>query len=384
MQSLYLHIPYCSRICTYCAFNTYEGMEQTLDEYVDALVREIQFVGTSRSQLQVHTIYFGGGTPSLMSSAQIEKLMATLNRWMVVLPDAEITFEANPNDLSLEYMDSLRQLGINRLSIGMQSANDDELRVYGREHTHGTTVEAIRNARIAGFHNVNLDLMFGNPNQLMRQWKDTLDAALALNPDHISLYGLEVKGGTSLKKQIDAGLLTVPNEDITASMYEAAISRLAKAGMRHYEISNWARAGQESRHNQQYWRNLTYLGLGAGAHGYAADHRTIVIRAPQRYITAMQNMTSQRQFPRTPATSKCIAVTHDDAITETIMLGLRMTEEGIQRHTFQERFGVDLIKMKRKELTHLESLGMIEITDACVRLTPKGYLLSNPIIAALV
>lgn len=384
MQSIYLHIPYCSRICTYCAFNTYEGMEETIASYVDALIREIRFSGSSQPDLRIHTIYFGGGTPSLLSLRQMKDVMSALQASFALMPASEITLEANPNDLTPAYAEGLFQLGINRLSIGMQSADDDELRVYGREHTHDTTIRAVALARAAGFSNISVDLMFGNPGQTIIGWQKTLEAALALETDHISLYGLEVKGGTLLNQQVKSGLLEIPPEDATAAMYEMAMQRLTSAGMRHYEISNWGHAGCESQHNQQYWRNLPYLGLGAGAHGYAASQRTIVIRAPQRYITAMHSQESVRLFPRTPATSKCTAVSAEDEIAETIMLGLRMTAEGIQRQAFRERFGVELTELKHAELSRLQTLDLIEITPECVRLSPKGYLLSNPIIAAII
>ncbi len=380
--SAYIHIPFCRHICTYCAFNTYADLDALIPGYMEALCAEIAYVGSAQPGIKLHTVFWGGGTPSMIPAAWIAQAHETLRRYFNVSEDAEMTLEANPNDLTSSYARELFSVGVNRLSVGVQSANERELRLYEREHDHAMTIAAVANARAAGFGNISLDLMFGNPDQTMDEWQATLTAALALAPEHISLYGLEVKGGTELKRRVARGDVTIPSEDAAADMYEMARVVLADAGFRHYEISNWALPGFESRHNQQYWHNQPYLGFGAGAHGYAAGYRTIVVRSPQRYV-ALAGSASQRAFPRSPATSKCVPVSAEDEISETIMLGLRLVQEGINRRAFAERFGVDIVALRRAEVGRLADLGLLEVSDEYVRLSPAAYLISNRVIAEL-
>lgn len=382
LYSAYLHIPFCRHICTYCAFNTYAGLDDLIPVYVDALCAEMAYVGERQPEIKLHTVFWGGGTPSMIPAALIAQVHETLRRYFVVPDNAEITLEANPNDLTASYARGLFDAGVNRLSVGVQSANERELRLYERGHDHAMTIAAVENARKAGFQNLSLDLIFGNPDQTMDEWQATLTAALTLAPQHISLYGLEVKGGTELKRRVTAGDVSIPSEDVAADMYEMARLVLGEAGFRHYEISNWALPGFESRHNQQYWYNRPYLGFGAGAHGYAGGQRTIVVRSPQRYV-ALAGLPSQRTFPRSPATSKCVPVSVEDEISETIMLGLRMVQDGINRRAFVERFGVDVVTLRRAEVERLVSLGLLEVSDEYVRLSPAAYLISNRVIAEL-
>lgn len=382
LYSAYLHIPFCRHICTYCAFNTYAGLDDLIPAYMSALCAEMAYVGEQQPGIKLHTVFWGGGTPSMIPAALIAQAHETLRRYFVVSDDAEITLEANPNDLTASYARGLFDAGVNRLSVGVQSANERELRLYEREHDHAMTIAAVENARKAGFQNLSLDLIFGNPDQTMDEWQATLTAALALAPEHISLYGLEVKGGTELKRRVSAGDVTIPSDDAAADMYEMARVVLGEAGFRQYEISNWALPGFESRHNQQYWHNRPYLGFGAGAHGYAGGQRTIVVRSPQRYV-ALAGSPSQRVFPRSPATSKCVPVPAEDEVSETIMLGLRMVQEGINRRAFMERFGVDVVSLRRAEVERLERLGLLEVSDEYVRLSPAAYLISNRVIAEL-
>ncbi len=381
--SLYLHIPFCRKICTYCAFNTYAGLNNLVLPYVTALQREIEFVARVRPELAIHTVFFGGGTPSMISSEQLQSILNTVRSCFHLLDGAEITLEANPNDLNDSYLADILAAGINRLSIGMQSSQQSELKMYGRQHDHALTMQVVEYARRIGFRNISLDLIFGNPNQAAGMWEETLDAALDLSPDHISLYGLEIKGGTVLKQQIEAGELPLPDEETAATMYEMARTRLKAHGFRHYEISNWAKAGFEARHNLQYWHHKPYLGLGAGAHGYIESQRTIVIRSPQKYITAMENTASQRQFPKTPATSKITPVDREAELAETIMVRLRLVEDGIDLKEIAEEFGVDLLATKAEQIERLLALGMIEVSDERIRLSEKGHLLSTPVIAEL-
>jgi oxygen-independent coproporphyrinogen-3 oxidase len=358
-------------------------MDTLIPAYMQALCMEIASVGKQQPGIPVHTVFWGGGTPSMIPPSWIEEVYSMLRQFFEVLPEAEITLEANPNDLTEGYARALFAAGVNRLSIGAQSANERELQLYERGHTHAATVEAVRCARAAGFSNISLDLMFGNPGQTIAEWRATLHAAVALLPSHISLYGLEIKGGTVLKQQMARGELTVPSDDETAEMYEMAREMLKQAGFIHYEISNWAQPGWESRHNRQYWLNRPYFGFGAGAHGYVAGHRTIAVRSPQRYVALASEVQAKPSYPRSFATSKCVRVSAEDEVSETIMLGLRLVRDGIDRRAFEGRFGVDLVTLKQPQIERLATLGLVEVNEDAVRLAPAAYFISNRVIAEL-
>ncbi len=383
--SLYLHIPFCRAICTYCAFNTYSGMENAIDAFVNALNEELLYIARQKPNLAIKTVFFGGGTPSMLSVPQFELLFSTLNTHFNLLPNAEICIEANPNDITFSYLEGLKHVGINRLSLGMQSSDPKELAMYGRQHDNRMVEDAISNAIKVGINNISLDLIFGNPHQTLDNWGRTLYQAVSYQPKHISLYGLEVKGGTVLKKQIQAGLLPTPDDDLAADMYQLADEILTVDGFRQYELSNWSLPQHQAEHNLQYWRNLPYIGVGAGAHGYVDGYRTIVTRLPQRYITAMMHHEkSLREFPRTPATSKITPVNKESEMLETIMTGLRLTQEGLSIPMFEERFGVNLYELRRVEIDKLVQLNMIEATETSLRLTKAGRFVSNRVISELV
>jgi oxygen-independent coproporphyrinogen-3 oxidase len=359
-------------------------MDDSIEPFVQALLAELRYIARVKPQIPLKTVFFGGGTPSMLSIAQLALILDTIRRDFALVPHAEISLEANPNDLNRVYLQGLVSVGVNRLSLGMQSADERELAMYGRQHTSEMVAQAVQDAHAVGLTNISLDLIFGNPHQTLQQWERTLQQALRYLPTHISLYGLEVKGGTVLKAQITRGDLPSPDDDLAADMYQLAESVLEDAGLQHYEISNWAKMGYEAQHNLQYWHNLPYLGVGAGAHGYVDNVRTIVTRLPQRYIHAMQYATqSQRAFPRTPATSKAVPVTRESEMVETLMTGLRLTREGISREGFKARFGVDIVAERATSLSRLVSLGMVEVTETAVRLTKAGRFISNRVISEL-
>ncbi|MBC7813365.1 MAG: radical SAM family heme chaperone HemW [Burkholderiales bacterium] len=383
--SLYLHIPFCRTKCTYCAFNTYVNIDELIPAFVQALMQEIRIVGQSQTGTAVGTIFFGGGTPSLLTPQQIESLLDTIKANFDLLPDSEISLESNPSDLDYAYLAALRARGINRLSIGMQSAIDNELVLFARRHDNDMTAKAFGAARAAGFDDVNLDLIYGVPHQTLESWQTTLQQALALRPDHLSLYALGLEEGTAMTDWVARGRLPEPDDDLTADMYDLATDMLAQAGYDQYEISNWARPGHECRHNLQYWRNLPYAGLGPGAHGYAGGVRYATILAPQRYIQAMRNEGGKTfEFPYTPATDEPVVVDREAEIAETLIMGLRLTQEGIKRETFQQRFGIDLVELHRSVIEKYTKFGLLHVDDDVVRITQKGRLLSNAIFRELV
>ncbi|RPI21747.1 MAG: radical SAM family heme chaperone HemW, partial [Chloroflexota bacterium] len=260
--SLYLHIPFCRHRCSYCDFNTYAGIDRLIPDYVQAINREICLVASAVGvKLPIHTIFFGGGTPSLLPASDVESIISTIRAGFDLQPGTEITLEANPGTVSRPYLAALHSLGVNRLSLGMQSAQPEELRLLERQHDYQEVIQAVEWARKAGFDNVNLDLIYGIPYQTLEMWARTLNLALALRPDHLSMYALTLEHGTPMQHWVARGLLPDPDPDLAADMYELASERLDSAGFVQYEISNWARPNGSGeplacRHNLQYWRNL--------------------------------------------------------------------------------------------------------------------------------
>jgi oxygen-independent coproporphyrinogen III oxidase len=385
--SLYLHIPFCHHRCSYCDFNTYAGMKDLIPDYVSALCKEIELLAKSAGKrLPIKTVFFGGGTPSLLPDSEIERILTTLWGSLDLQGCLEINLEANPGTLSLDYLINLHRLGVNRISLGMQSANPAELRILEREHSMEEVYKAVDWARQAGFRNINLDLIYGIPEQSMTVWQDTLDQALSLDPEHLSLYALTLEHGTPMQHQVLNGLLPEPDSDLAADMYEHASQRLEQAGFIQYEISNWARPGlngypQGCLHNLQYWRNLPYLGLGAGAHGFAGGYRTANVLAPAVYIQRCLEGNG-RTFPSTPATVDCLLVERDAEIAETMMMGLRLVQEGVSGVGFRERFGKSLRDCFGPQIDKLLLLGLIEWGGQDknrLRLTQKGRLLGNQV-----
>ncbi len=276
--SLYLHIPFCSLKCAYCDFNSYAELEGLIPPFVDALIDEVRLWGQVACRRRVPTVFFGGGTPSLLPLAHIERIMATLRDSFRLDPDAEVTMEANPGTLREpqgermeDYLRGLLAAGVNRLSFGVQSFHDDELAALGRIHSAADALDCYRWAREAGFARINLDLIYGLPEQPFERWQTTLEQAIDLAPEHLSLYALTVEEGTKLAYDVAHGRAPEPDPDLQATMYEWSCRRLAAAGYQQYEISNWSRPGEECRHNLVYWRNGEWLGLGPGAHSHLRE-----------------------------------------------------------------------------------------------------------------
>ncbi|MDE2860549.1 MAG: radical SAM family heme chaperone HemW [Chloroflexota bacterium] len=385
--SLYVHIPFCETKCPYCDFNTYAGIEQMMPAYVEALVSEIERWGAALSRPAVTTIFMGGGTPSYLPAHDLEAVLAAVRRAFGVMPDAEATMEANPGDLLRDRPASLSRLGFNRLSIGVQSLDDGLLRLLGRRHTAQEAADAYRAVRRAGFENVNLDLMYGLPHQSMAQWRDTLDGALALGPEHLSLYCLTLEEGTPMEQQVRLGALPEPDGDLAADMYLHAEETLAREGYRHYEISNWARPGLESRHNLTYWRNGPFLGVGPGAHSYLGRWRFHNLASPREYVRSMAAAELAGAAPATlseetlasfPVMGGVEFLDVSLEMAETMMMGLRL-DEGVSLASFESRFGRRMDAVFGEQLAELTGLGLLERDDSVVRLTARGRLLGNEV-----
>ena len=379
--SLYLHIPFCQTRCTYCDFNAYAGMSDLIGRYARALAKEIRVTSLPRQAREggesVHTIFFGGGTPSLTPLPDLALIFAACRETFDLTADAEITLEANPGTVSLEYLEGLRALGVTRLSFGVQSAHASELALFNRIHSFEDAVETVRLARIAGFDNVNLDLIFGIPGQTLAMWQHTLESTLGLEPEHLSAYSLSLEFGTPMQAWVQRGQLPAPDPDLAADMYEWAGETLEAHGFAQYEISNWAMDGRNTcRHNLQYWRNLPYLGFGAGAHGWAKGWRYSVARSPRGYIERIERG-DEAEFPFSPALAEKEMVDRETEMGETMMLGMRLTAEGVSECTFRERFGIGLSEAYAEELGDLAEAGLIEWDATGARLTRRGRPVAN-------
>jgi oxygen-independent coproporphyrinogen-3 oxidase len=383
--SLYIHIPFCATKCSYCAFNTYIQLNDLVPAFIEALCREIALVGEASGRQRAHTLFFGGGTPSLLLPDQIERILSAADTAFLLDADAEITMEANPNDLTLPYLKMVRAAGINRLSIGMQSAAAEDLTLFERRHDAQSVVDSVRDARAAGFENLSLDLIYGAPGQTLERWRATLDAALALEPEHLSLYALSLESGTPMRAAVETGHLAAPDDDLAADMYELASDDLAAHFFEQYEISNWAMPGRQSRHNLQYWLNAPYLGFGPGAHGFAGGVRYSVLLSPQRYIRAlMESSDSALEFPFTPAVAEAVRPERAQEISETLIMGMRLIGRGIDRRVFQARFGQDLLEIHGAAIERYAAAGLLVVTDERVLFTDRGRLLSNMVLREFV
>jgi oxygen-independent coproporphyrinogen III oxidase len=380
--ALYFHIPFCTHRCAYCDFNTYAGQECMIPGYVEALCREIEVVSRSAPErLSAHTIFFGGGTPSLLSAVQFGSILETIRASFQLTPGAEISLEANPGTVTPDSLRDLRSLGFNRISLGVQSAHPDELRQLERIHDYFDVIDAVTWARRAGFDNLNLDLIFGLPEQSLDRWQASVKLVLGLHPEHLSLYALTVEHGTPFGRWAQHGLLSVPDPDAAADMYEWAGEALAEAGFEQYEISNWAKPGRQCRHNLQYWRGQPYLGFGAGAHGCAAGMRCSNVLRIKTYLDRLQpdHLLSHYPFPLSPATVDQTQISTRVEMQETMLTGLRLTREGVSAENFADRFGVQLRDVFGREIDELTGLLLLEWVGPVLRLTEHGRLLGNQV-----
>ena len=389
--ALYLHIPFCLSKCPYCDFNTYEGIETLMGGYIAALAREIELWGGLLKQPRVTSIYFGGGTPSYIPPGSIDSTMAAVHEAFDVLPDAEISMEANPGDITPERVESWRSTGINRMSIGVQSFDDGLLVSLGRRHSSEQAAEAARIAKSHGFQNFSLDLMFGLPNQTLDHWRDSVERSIELGPRHLSLYGLSLEPGTPLEADVRLGRTPLPDSDLGADMYTLAEDRLAAEGFDHYEISNWAKPGFESTHNLAYWNLTPYLGLGPGAHSFVQGRRFSNIRSPRGYIRCLEALDAPEETGGHPAeTMRALGVVEEieptdrgTAMADAMMMGMRLAQ-GVSHARFEQRFGVKLTDAFGDAIREMSNAGLIVHDQAGIRLTRRGRLLGNEVFGRFV
>ena len=397
---LYVHIPFCRFKCFYCDFNTYAGIEGLIPDYVDALTTEIRRWGEALNGSNIRptgeTIFFGGGTPSLLSAAQVGEILAAFGSVIPRLRDAEISMEVNPESVTREFIRDVMSLGVNRFSMGAQSFDTSELQMLGRLHDVGGTERAMNALRAGGADNVNLDLMYGLPRQSLKTWESSLTGALSLAPEHLSLYALTVEEATPFHGWVESGRLPMPDPDLAADMYEMAEARMADAGLEQYEISNWARPGRECRHNLAYWQNVPFLGFGPGAHSHMFGARFSVMRQPRGYIERMGELVKQPDIalPALPpvdgpiddedALRRIAPIDSVDPYTEsmrraeTLVLGLRLNR-GVKDADYAGRFGATPDELFSAAIEDSVADGLLERDGGVLRLTPRGRLLSNEV-----
>ncbi len=384
--SLYLHIPFCRRKCFYCDFNTYAGIEHLISPFVEALQREVRRWGPLAQDYEVTTVFFGGGTPSLLSGAQVQAIMDTCRATFAFAPDPEVTMEANPSSTEYGRLAAYRQAGVDRLSFGAQSFHADELEWLGRLHGRDDIAKAMRAARRAGFERVNLDLIYGLPEQSLGRWEVSVRMALDTKPDHLSLYALTVEEGTPLDDWVRTGRTKEPDPDMAADQYLLSGRILAEAGFEQYEISNWAKPGQECRHNLTYWHNLPYIGLGPGAHGRIGDIRYSVIRSPQEYVKWEPSVGGEGglagAIKAASATDEFTPVDAETDLLDTLMLGLRLVR-GVRFADVLARHGVDVPKRFGPTMQELTNLWLLAFDLDGMWLTYRGRLLANEVFVRL-
>lgn len=373
---IYIHIPFCRSRCSYCDFATGMYSAAMAERYVLSLINEIGSWREVEPPENVDTIYFGGGTPSLLSPAQLEALLNAVRERFTVSADAEVSIEINPGSVTHEALAAFRGLGINRASFGAQTFDDGELARLGRSHTSDDTRRTFRYLRDAGFDNISFDLIAGLPGQTMAGWRRNLDEAFSLRPEHLSFYLLEVHQGTPLAKHIREGIQPQPDEDLAADMYEVMLDRAPEAGYEHYEISNLCLPGLAARHNTKYWTAAPYYGFGCSAHSYDGGFRRW---ANERDLVRYIEMIEQDRKAIVDETR----LTKADRQAEAVFLGLRMMQ-GFSFTEYQQVFGADLREKHENDLTRFREAGLIECSGDLLKLTRAGALLSNEVFAAFV
>ena len=384
-MELYIHLPFCRRKCRYCDFASYAGQDGLMHTYVDALLKEAArqssyYTGLYGHSLRMETVFLGGGTPSLLPPEELHRLLSGLRDIFDIAPDAEFTSEANPGTLDPAWLDAAVAGGVNRLSLGMQAYQPSLLETLGRIHDFTQVEASVRMARAEGIHNLSLDLMFGLPGQTVAMWRETLDAALSLSPTHLSCYGLIPEEGTPLKRDLDAGILSLPDEEAERQMYDDTLTILSHHGFEQYEISNFALPGYACRHNLGYWRQVPYLGLGASAASCMDElNGSAYVRSTnppglRDYLDMMQRYSWQ--------TRTVEPVSSNEAVFETMMLGLRTTR-GVSEDAFQRMHGQSLDVVYGERLRMLEAQGLLRHADGYWRLTRRGMDVQNSVLVTL-
>lgn len=367
MNGLYIHIPFCIKKCNYCDFASYPSLKNRSAEYICALIRDMNgYRGES-----IDTIYFGGGTPSVLDISDTDRILSDINRIFNVSPDCEITFEANPCTIDAKKAIELKKMGINRISLGAQSFIDDELSCLGRVHSADDTLRAYGELRDAGFDNISLDLMYALPNQDMSTLSTSISQMLKLQPEHISCYGLKIEEGTPFYAMLRKGEISEHSDDSYADMYELISLELKRAGYEQYELSNFSKPGYESKHNLKYWTMEDYIGVGLSSASCYGGKRYTKTADFDAYVRDIEN-----------AEISCPDIT--ERMSEYMILGLRLTKLGANKARFKTMFGRDIAEVYSDAISrHIES-GLIIETEDSYLLSPKAYYISNTVLMSFI
>ncbi|MDH3256933.1 MAG: radical SAM family heme chaperone HemW [Nitrospinota bacterium] len=372
---LYLHIPYCLHKCGYCDFNSHNINEAEMESYVRALLMEMEQAAKGAKDRRVTTIFFGGGTPTTLPFADLARILEACRRHFQVDPEAEITCEANPATIPQTDLAQLREAGFNRLSIGVQSFDQDELKRLERVHSVDEVYLTVERARQAHFENLSLDLIFGLPGQTASRWESNLQKAIDLDTDHMSAYNLTIEPDTVFYKQQSQGQLTMPPDDFQRELFEITIDTLTKAGYEHYEISNYAKPGKQCRHNLNYWVDGDFIGLGAGASSAFNGERYKNVNLPARYIAQINQTQTAVESRETPDRRQRMG--------EAVMLGLRL-KQGLNLNTFAKQFGISFHDAFGDTVTRLGKMGLIELRNGQAALTREGLFLADSVIVEFI
>lgn len=376
---IYVHIPFCQSKCFYCDFNTYANIDHQIDDYIKSLLSEISIWSKILKGSSIKSIFFGGGTPSYINQKYIEKILNSIKKNFIFNNNIEITLETNPNDVKKNKFKDLLTIGINRISMGVQSFDDYLLRMLGRRHDSKEAENSYKLLREIGFKNLSIDLMYGLPYQSITSWNKTLKKSVQLDPDHISLYSLQVEKGTPLNNKITSGEYEMPNDDNAADMYELAEKILAENKFSQYEISNWSKKSYECTHNIIYWKNNYYLGLGAGAHSHVNNIRFSNIRSPKLYTNSLINNSYVKTInDQLNFIENFEQLSYSEQISDTLMMGMRLSE-GININDFEKTFGKSITSLFNDEINKLSKLNLIDINETHIKLSNKGRLLGNEV-----
>ena len=369
-SAAYIHIPFCSHICYYCDFNKVFIEGQPVGEYVDLLIREMQLIAKRDSVSHMNSVYIGGGTPSTLTLPQMDRLLQAIHTYLKPKKEAEFTMELNPDDGSIEKLSLLKEYQVNRISMGVQSFNDELLQAIGRKHRSQTVYQTIHEARKAGFDNISIDLIFRLPKQTIADFTDSLQQAVALDLPHYSIYSLILEQKTVFYNLMRKGKLPLPTQDEEADMFQLAMDTMESSGRFHYEISNYAKPGFESKHNLHYWQADEYYGFGAGAHGYVAGSRYQNNGPIQHYLQPLR----EGQLP----VFKSHILTRQELMEEFMFLGLRKMS-GVRFDEFEKRFDEPMTTYYGEVIEQLQELELVEVDAASIRLSHKGKFLGNEV-----
>ena len=370
IQAAYIHIPFCTHICHYCDFNKVFLHQQPVDAYIDALIIEMERTFERFPTLRLQTVFIGGGTPTSLTAKQLDRLLHAIHRIVPLASNVEFTVEANPDGVSDERLRVLKQWGVNRLSFGVQTFDDELLTRIGRTQTKETAIETIERAHELGFHNINIDLMYGLPTQTIAQLKRTLQMTFSLPIQHVSAYSLIIEPKTVFYNLMKKNTLSLPSQEEEAYMYEIVMEQMEKHGYVQYELSNYAQKGLYSRHNMTYWNNEYYYGFGAGAHSYMNGVRYVNVGPIKKYIQLIEH--GKLPYVDTHVVSK------EEQMEEHMFLGLRKTE-GVNKREFLARYGKTVHEVFSEAIARQKRNGLLEETDEAIVLTHRGKLLGNEV-----